>query len=121
MGLDLTLLPFDGDIPHVELFFSHTLLSCGRRQALFEAILALETLPVPANFTSFYSRDDAYEEPHYGVTTTDAYGCAVRMVTAEALGALQQHPGVQAYPKNQAIWAYLAALPPATKVALYWH
>lgn len=118
MGVDLRLLPFDAD--HKDLAFSHTLLSCERRSALWEAIAEhCAASDVPDCFSSFCNVTDE-GETMYGVTTTTPHGERLQWTTAEAL--LQ--PAVMAHvddPKNRAIWAYLAALPPATKVALFWH
>ena len=116
MGLDLTLLPFDGEE------FSHTMLFLDR--ADFDPILKIEKRlgkPVPEHFTSFYSRGKEYSEPHYGVTTTTPYGELLEYVLIrDIIGAFKdlQDEGGE---KNRAIYKYLLELSSNTKVALYWH
>ena len=122
MGLDLSLLPFDAD--HEGLAFSHTVLDCERRRVLFDQILAIEKAhgrDVPERFTSYLSRDDKYEDTHYGVTKDTPYGEPLKYVTAGQLVPLESRPEVEDC-KNRAVWAYLGALDdPQTKIALYWH
>lgn len=119
MGLDLTLLPFDGD--HGDFCFSHTLLDCGRRRDLFDAIMeTLHEVPVPDGFQSYMSRDGD-RDSHYGVTTTTPYGQPLGWVRAADLAQFSAHADVLDNYKNKAVWAYLGHLPPRTKVALYWH
>lgn len=117
MGLDLSLLPFDGS------WFSQTVLPCERRTDLFDELLALDRTGrhVPENFESYLSRDDKYEECHYGATTETPYGDKLVYVKAANLKAYAAHPEVQDNYQNRAVWAYLDCLPDETKVALYWH
>jgi hypothetical protein len=124
MGLDLSLLPFDCDLDTIH--YSHTILDCERRYALFDPLQALADAlgrPVPADFRSFRGEGSCCDcgEPHYGPTTTTPYGTTLYAVTVDALLSFTQNPGVQESTKNRAIWAYLAVLPAETKVALYWH
>ncbi len=119
MGLDLTLLPFDADSERMN--FSHTVLSCERRGQLFEEIQELRATPVPEDFTSYLSLDGEYEEHHYGQTHETPYGEPLTYVLAGQLWPFASHEDVMSQSKNRAIWAYLAELPPDTKVALYWH
>ncbi len=122
MGVDLDLLPFDCD--QGNFAFSHTLLNCCRRRELWETLSAMENQrgrKVPSGFTSFRSRDNKYEEPHYGTTIDTPYGTPLKFLLVEDLLLLVNHEAVQDNAKNRAIWAYLAQLPPETKVALYWH
>lgn len=119
MGLDLKLLPFDAD--HATIAFSHTVLNCERRRALFECLLDnLNALPVPEEFRSYLSTDQDFEEHHYGVTTVTPYGEPLTWVEVEALLSYGDHVDVKGNYLNRAIWAYLGCLPPRTKVALYW-
>lgn len=116
MSLDLQLLPFDAD--HVDGFsFSHTILDCERDRALFEALLPLQGTPVPAQFHSFVSREVGIN-CQYGTTTQTPYGEPLEYVTVAALLPFRARATLG---KNTAVWAYLACLPPATKVALFWH
>lgn len=122
MGLDLSLLPFSHSFQHADsLAFSHSILECERRRDLFRVIMELPGVPVPDGFSSFYSIDDKYEEPHYGDTTTTPYGDRLLSVEVEALLALKGHEDVRDNYRNRAVWAYLAELPPDRQVALYWH
>ena len=120
MGLDLSLLPFDAD---GDISFSHTILNCERRQELFEQLFQLDEAgqKVPEKFNSYLSRDEKYEDSHYGLTTKTPYGEDLKYVKAVHLKAYASHPEVQDNYINRAIWAYLACLPDETKVALYWH
>ena len=109
MGIDLKLLPFDCDLEI--LSFSHTILNVDRDYALFDRINELPFIRVPKRFTSYLSRDDAYEESHYGVTTEDPYGDPVRCVLAGDLKTVGV-PGPTG--------AYIDALDDDNKVALFW-
>lgn len=123
MGIDLTLLPIDCENDTGTWGYSHTVLSCERAGKLWGELYMLEKRdgqPVPESFTTYLSRDDKYEEPHYGQTTKDAYGEPVRALPAKALMRYANHLGVKDQARNRAVWSYLKALPPETKVALYW-
>ena len=119
MGLDLNLLPFDGDMGSMN--FSHTVLDCERRSQLFEELEGLPAVRVPEDFNTYLCKDDEYEESHYGNTQDTPYGEPLTYVLAEQLVPFASHEGVENHFKNRAIWAYLKELPPRTKVALYWH
>ncbi len=121
MGLDLYLLPFDCDNPGIS--FAHTLLSCQRRGDLFDVLSTLlGATPVPDDFTSFLGYHPApCGEYGYGHTYEDPYGSSLRALTVAQLLTVSTHDGVQDNHKNRAIWAYLAELPPETRVALFWH
>ena len=109
MGVDLKLLPFDCDLEM--LSFSHTVLNVVRDYALFDRIKEIPAIRVPRDFTSYLSRDNAYEEPHYGDTTEDPYGDPVRYVLAGDLKAVCI-PGPTG--------SYINALSDDNKVALFW-
>lgn len=118
MGVDLRLLPFDGD------HFSQTMLDCERRRELWEPIGKIEKKvgrDVPENFNSFCGKDDGYDGTCYGRTLITPYGGKLKYVTAKDLTKLAKHEAVLDNEKNRAIWAYLACVSPGTKVALYWH
>lgn len=110
MCTDLTLLPFDCD--HEDLSFSHNVLKIPRDSTVFDKIRATTQKEVPEGFTSYVSRDDAYEESHYGETIEDPYGDKVRYATAGDLKKCDI-PGPAG--------AYVAELPDDNKVALFWH
>lgn len=122
MGVDLTLLPFDCD--YDDLSYSHVVLNLERRGDLWTPIQRLEDANqrrVPERFMSYLSRDEEYEEPHYGRTTETPYGDPLLYVTSAELLTLSEHEGVTDNAKNRATWAYLRELPKETKVALYWY
>ena len=118
MGLDLTLLPFDGEID-AETAFSHTMLPMDRDRYM-TALLRISTRPVPDRFRSYTSRERG-DEPSYGITTTTPYGERLEYVTAREFlnvcAALDMGVGS----RTHAALAYLRELDPDTKVALYWH
>ena len=117
MGLDLYLLPFDCDLP--VLAFSHTVLDCCRRRDLFEALMKIEKeigKPVPDGFQTHIGCESGY-----GTTINTPYGEPLHYATCADLRKVRSHEGVQDNTKNTAIWMYLLALDPDTKVALYWH
>ena len=118
MGLDLALLPFDCDIK--ELSYSHTVLTCHASRELLELIGELPSLETPEGFYCYLSRTPDGEYTCYGKVTEDYYGKRLRYTTVAELTSLSSHIDVRDIHKNRAIWAYLAALPRNTKVALYW-
>lgn len=120
MGLDLALLPFDFE--HEILSYSHSVLSCERRSALFRAIAThclSDQKQVPSNFASYLGRGEN-EEHAYGKTLETPYGDPLFHVSVENLLRVSSHKDVLDNSKNRAIWAYLKELPPETRVALYW-
>lgn len=119
MSVNLSLLPFDHETSNSTFAFSQTVLTCEQDSTLFSLVEGLTIGEVPEQFNSYVSREHG-EESHYGVTRTDNYGDVVQYTTVRRLLELRAHPGVAERQKNRAIWAYLAALPPETKVALWW-
>lgn len=104
-GIDLNLLPYDAS------FFSHTVLQVDRDYELYDKIKALPNMEVNDGFTSYLSRDDKYEEPHYGETVINPYGERVVFVLARDLKTVGI-PGPTG--------AYVKELDDRCKVALYW-
>lgn len=115
MGLDLILLPFDHNS------FSHTVLSCQRNYQLFDWIQTLPALEVESGFQSYVSRDDKYEDTHYGETLETPYGDVVLYTTIKHLKNVPKEIENGFDKKTQAIWAYLRHLDNSNKVALFWH
>lgn len=113
MGVDLRLLPFDGD------YFSHTVLSCDRTPDLFDIIRELPKRPIDGRFTSFVGDAPDGGEHCYGETITDPYGDQVCYVLAGELAGLECKDWKVG--NNASILGYLKMLPWKTKVALYWH
>lgn len=121
MGLDLKLLPFDGDFN--DYSFSHTILNCFRMGELFDAIKTLENRlgrPVGENFSSYFGKQAENEAYSFSETHITPYGEELKFVLVGDLLAFKTHAQVQENWKNRAIWAYLAQLPLTNKVALYW-
>jgi hypothetical protein len=119
MGLDLRLLPFEGELGQ-DSAFSHSVLSCSRNYDVFDAVQDIEKSKgrlVPRYFSTFLCRDDKYEESHYGNTQDTPYGERLKEVEVEDLLPVARYATGQ----NKAVWAYLAELPARTRIALYWH
>lgn len=110
MGLDLTLMPFFGDGKSAN--FSHSLIPCDRNRDKFQAIMKLPAMDVDDGFISYASRDDKYEEPHYGETIETPYGERLQWTQAKHLKPLIT---------EGAVGAYVQALDDGHRVALYWH
>jgi hypothetical protein len=121
VGVDLTLLVVTGTR---DFGFAHTLLQLKRRRDLWPAVEALESQPAPTKFSTYFARvpDGSMEgESCYGYVTETPYGTPLRMVQASALVTLAGHVDVNDNPTNRATWAYLAALPGETWIALWWN
>ena len=121
MGLDLKMLPFDTNVSHPEQY-SHTVLTCARDNEMFERVMAQEKdfgLLVPHGFSSYVSRDDKYEESHYGLTVITPYGESLKcLFVLDLLYSLRDYqPDLE---RNRAVMAYLRELSPQVKVALFW-
>jgi hypothetical protein len=119
MGLDLRLLPFEGS---KEVPYSHSILSCGRDERVFEQIQNIQKnsgLLVPDDFKTFVSTSDD-TEAHYGETLGTPYGEDLFYVTVHELVTEVKLPEDTHF-RTKAVWAYLKELPPDTKVALFWH
>jgi hypothetical protein len=116
MGVDLALL-VEYSVNRDSFSISQTRLECWRRRELFEAIRELEKLhgvPVPRQF-------HAYAREQYENTQTTQYGDKLQMLMASDFVAFEKHSDVLDSDVNRAVWAYLRALNPETRVALYWH
>ena len=115
MGLDLPLLPYAWKGTG-EPNFAHDVLDLPRRSVLFDAITAIvkkSGIAVEAGFNSYLSRDDAYEDTHYGETLETPYGDRVKWITAKALKNLVLLNGPQG--------AFIRALGDNHRVVLFWH
>lgn len=117
MGLDLTLMPFDCDLP--ELSFSHTIIQYSRDSDLFHPLLHLNpTQPVPSDFTTYLGHCDGCGERRYGATTETPYGEPLQCVRVDQLLEVPE-PLWKA--NNLPVLAYLHALDRARRIALYWN
>jgi len=74
---------------------------------------------VPDDFTSYISKNDKYDEPHYGKTLEDFYGEPLRYLDVKDLLQFSNHEYVLDNYKNRAVWAYLKELPEDTKIVLF--
>lgn len=115
MSLDLALLPFDYD--GGSFSYSHTVLRTYGGYELHDKIKQCNQLPVSDDFTSYLSREgDGDRDTHYGKTTTTPYGERLTFTTAQELIRATTEGDI-----GPATWAYINALKPQTKIALYWH
>lgn len=123
MGVDLKLLIVDGDsVP-----YSHTMLELDRAREFWPHVEKLKTSRFDKPLSSYCSRvpdGEMQGESCYGKTETTPYGDELFWVYAKDLtGIPEEHlaPFLKMSQFNRAAWAYLAALPPKTRVGLYWH
>ena len=116
MSVDLRLLIFDHDEGE-RLSFSHTQMELGADYDLHDKIKSLPSMPVPKGFTS-YSGKASDGETGYGETQEDCYGERVKWILSDDLLKIDVS---DCAPKVKAAWAYIACLPPETKIALFWH
>ena len=95
MGIDLRLLPVDGDfVPNV--FYSHQILSLDRNAILddIQKVAEQHGKPLPAvRFTSFMSRQENGEYG-YGEENEDAYGAPLQYVLVKHLKPLAVKVGL---------------------------
>jgi hypothetical protein len=112
MGVDLTLMPLTADMPGILL--AHTRIDLVRKRGLWEDIGNVPSRALEEPLSCF-------GEGGYCSKTKDLYGSALAFVRAGDLAKLSGHGGVVDNPTNRAAWAFVAALPSAHRVVLYWH
>jgi len=120
MGLDLKLLPFDGE--RGQFAYSQTVLRCERDTDFFNQIIELEDRigkPVPHEFDSYLSSEDDGESK-YGNTQDTPYGEQLRWVPVGELYRLFELERDNWANVNVAVAAYLSVLKPNQKIALFW-
>lgn len=111
MGIDLTLSPAQyGSGTSSDL--ADTRVSLDRDYALFDQIKALPSWLT--RFPLYWYGDDGVN-----LRSTDPYGDPLRYVCAVEFAAIK--PADDATAWNRAAIAFLAALPPDTRVYLWWH
>ncbi len=116
MGLDLKLLPMNP-----EGTSSYSALDLERNYEVFEAVKELESDRFFAPVNGYESHDHGdCDSAHWGPMTTDAYGEKLRSVPAAELGGCLLSKASKHDPYTLAAAAYLLALPPLTRVVLYW-
>ena len=122
MSLDLTLLPVDHD---GKLGHAHSMLDCDAGGGIYDAMARLgiseKRLTDPPDDFFTFRATGADGEPRYGRTTETPYGEPIRCARIRDLLRLTEEPVITESRKNRAVWAWLRAMPPDTKVALYWH
>lgn len=116
MGLDLTLIPatWDGDFERGHML-CYDRLRMDRDSRIFDQLrrgsrTALSAVTGPISI---------YEDEGLRDTATDAYGSPLTYCRAYPLKRLEIPDDTS--PKNQAIKAYIDALPDDWVVVLYWH
>jgi hypothetical protein len=116
MGLDLVLLPFDGDE------FSYTALPLRAFREFYEALLEEQARigrDVPDNFMCYMAHDEKSDENCFGIVTEDRYGEPMKRLKAKDLAEFfNRWPDLNQ--DTLAIRAYLENLPPRRMVALFW-
>lgn len=130
MGLDLYMLPVDGDLPP-KLFFAHNILSIDRNAIIGDIrdVAKKHAVKIPQPVSCFIGTGKDGESK-YGQATEDPYGDPLAFVLAKHLKPLAWKVGVpdaemveDGYKsrKNRAAFAYVTALPDDYKIVLYWH
>jgi hypothetical protein len=94
MGIDLRLLPVDGDFAP-NIFYSHQVLSLDRNAILadIQEIAKKHGKPLPSRFTSFIGRQENGEHG-YGEEDTDPYGAPLQYVLVKHLKPLAVKVGL---------------------------
>lgn len=118
MGLDLSILPIEGDIPGCQ--FSHSILKTLRDSDVYDLVAELDSEPIDSRgLHCFKARLGEGDDEHtgYGAVHTDEYDDALQLVDAAGLGKVMKKSD---YARNKAIGWYLSKLPPGTKCALFW-
>jgi hypothetical protein len=118
MGVDLRLLPVFTDSN--DFICSFSVLELERRRELWPLINDLPQYELPAPLSCWTARIENGEHG-YGKLTETAYGDPPKWVTALALVGLRDAEPVRDNYVNRAVWAYLAELPPETRIVLDWH
>ena len=119
MGVDLDLLPIEGIQEDRTWELSVSVLRFERRAELWDDVKKLPCKPLKVDLRCHVARLGNGEQG-WGSVEKDAYGEPVQYVRAKEFAALKNHPAIKDNDTNRAIIAYLLALHPATKIALYW-
>ena len=111
MGLDLTVCPMPYTIDRFNDLLS-TRVDLHRDYAMFEQIGSLPSLKaaLPVRW---------YEDDGLKLRDTNPYGGALRYTTASEFAAVKVPDDATVW--NRAVIAFLTALPPETRVYLWWH
>ena len=109
MGLDLTLLP--ARFRMLDGFHGYDRLGMHRDPELFDQILALPSLELHRPL-------DWYGDEGIESLAADPYGNVLRFCQAGDLG--RTAPAFRST-WNEAVLAFIRALPPETEIVLWWH
>lgn len=119
MGVDLRFLPVDTEGKDGHLY-CWSVLSLERRRELWPMIKAVPNKPVQGKVHCFVAGlPDG--ETGYGEIMEDSYGGILTYSTAQDLYELCEAEPVTDNDVNRAVWAYIGALHPDTKIVLFWH
>ena len=132
MGVDLMLLPVEALVLQKPTrFWSASIVDLERRRALWDAIMELPCDFLAAPLCTPIGRQPNFDEPNEDneddwfwdlrQITDEDFDSPLCSVTVENLQSLRDHEGVRDNTKNRAAWAYLAELPPDTRIALFWY
>lgn len=117
MGVDLTIAPDRWSLPQGgerDWWLANNRLDLLRNYHLYDQIKALPSSPLEPDTTFGWYGDDGVERE-----TEDAYGNPLRYVRAGDLGTIPDQPDYPAW--NRAVLAFVRALPPETRIMLWWH
>ena len=119
MSLDLTLLPVEFDDSNHG--FSHSVLRVDQGGKWHDLLASVRRTDVPDKFHTYISRVNG--ESCYGDTQTTPYGESLDAARVEdILRAIDKHQVDHEWSRRDAaVIAYLRAMDPRMKVALYWH
>jgi hypothetical protein len=112
MGVDLTLVPIRDDSPRMPWWLEGSRLDLHRDYAVWNLIEPVKRIPDGVRFSRY--SDEGIEDRN-----DDQYGNPLTYITAGDLAIVKLHK--QASLWNQACWAFIRALPPKTKIVLWWH
>jgi hypothetical protein len=129
MGLDLYLLPVDGDGEAV--FYSHMILNLDRNAIIGDVqdVAEKHGQPIKRPISTFLGRQRSGEHG-YSRESQDPYGDPLQYVLAKHLKPLGKKYGLGAKDQvadgyqsrlNKAVFAFICALPDDYKIVLYWH
>ena len=118
MALDLKLLPYFLGGKNDECNHSQSIIEMSINRELFDKIMIIEDISgrnVKPDFHSYLSTDWKTGENCYGETIETPYGEKLKFVKAEHLQKIFKE-GENNLPEH----AYILALDPDHKIALYW-
>lgn len=116
MGIDVGFYVVVGD--PVRRCYAHTKLEVSRDYPLhgkIKEVMAAVGHPLTSPISGHFG-------DHYEDVMEDAYGAPLKWVHASELAKLSKYASAEGYPgHDDAIFAFLKALDPSTKIVVYWH